>query len=397
MASRRTLSPSLAALMSAAAALAPDAHDAHAQAVGGESDSRVSYRYNEYGEDALAGDAIGSRDRYRVYSQQFQLDTRVGTRGALDFTATHEVMSGSSPWYVLPGIDNRPLQVLSGATIREHRNEARAAYTLDPGTSSATTFNASYSQERDYHATALGIEHSFPLSSALTLGAGGSFSHDLIAPTDATLYDRVHHEEKDTVSAFGSLAWVIDKASVVQAGVQLNVENGYLSDPYKLVSVGDAIVPDQRPGGRTEAALLLRYRRAFTAADAALHVDYRYAQDSWGVAAHTLDVGWYQNLPGGWQLIPAARYYSQQQARFYAPFFLDAGTHEFYSSDYRLGTFGAFSASLNVRKRVAHWQLSAGIERYHAATDYALGGADLAVPGVLSYTRAFAGADYLFE
>ena len=395
MTTRNTLSPSLAALMGAAAALAPGAH---AQTVpGAESDSRVSYRFNEYGEDAFAGTAIGSPDRYKVYSQQFQLDTRLGNRGALNVTATHEVMSGSSPWYVLPGPDNRPIQVLSGATIREHRNEVRAAYTLDPGTSASTTFNVSYSQERDYHATALGIEHSFPLSSALTLGAGGSLSHDLIAPTDAVIYGRVQHEEKNTGSVFGSLAWVIDKSSVLQTGVQLNVEDGYLSDPYKLVSLGDEIVADTRPGRRTEAAWLLRYRRAFSGADAALHLDYRYAQDSWGVASHTLDVGWYQSLPGGWQLIPAARYYSQQQARFYAPFFLDSGTHRFFSSDYRLGTFGAFSASMNLRKRIAHWEVSAGVERYHAATDYALGGADSPVLGVLSYTRAFVGVDYLFE
>jgi hypothetical protein len=393
MAAQRTTSPSLAALMSAAAALAPAAHAQTAP----ESDSRVSYRFNEYGEDSFSGPAIGSRDRYQVYSQQFQLDTSVGNRGALDVTATHEVMSGSSPWYVLPGPDNRPIQVLSGATIREHRSEVRAAYTLDPGTSSSTTFDVSYSQERDYHATALGAERSFPLSNALTLGAGGSFSHDIIEPFDAIIFGRVQHEEKNTGSVFGSLAWVIDKSSVIQTGMQLNVENGYLSDPYKLVSIDKELAPDTRPGSRTEAAWLLRYRRAFTGADAALHLDYRYAQDSWGVASHTVDVGWYQSLPGGWQLIPAARYYSQQQARFYAPFFLDAGTHQFFSSDYRLGTFGAFSASLNLRKRIAHWELSAGVERYHAAADDALGGADSAVPGVVSYTRAFVGVDYLFE
>lgn len=395
MATRPALSPSLAALMGAAAALAPNAH---AQTVvGTEGDSRVSYRYNEYGEDAFAGAAIGDPSRYKVYSQQFHLDTRLGTRGALDITATHEVMSGSSPWYVIPGPDNRPIQVLSGATIREHRNEVRVAYTLDPATSASTTFNVSYSQERDYHAMALGVERSFPLTPALTLGAGGSFSHDLIAPTDAVLYDRVRHEEKDTGSVFGSLAWVIDKSSVLQTGVQLNVENGYLSDPYKLVSVGDHIIGDARPGSRTEAAWLLRYRRAFSGADAALHMDYRYAQDSWGVVSHTLEVGWYMSLPSGWQLIPAGRYYSQQQARFYAPFFLNGGTHQFFSSDYRLGTFGALSASMNVRKRIAHWEVSAGLERYRAATDYALGGADSPVLGVVTYTRAFVGVDYLFE
>jgi len=385
----RPLSPSLAALMSAAAALTQP----HAQAA--ESDSHVGYRFNEYGEDSFDGAAVGSTRRYEVYSQQFELDTRVGG-GALDLNATHEVMSGSSPWYVLPGTDNRPIQVLSGATIREHRNELRGSYTLHPGTSDSTTFSASYSDERDYRATALGVERSFPLSNALTLGAGGSFSHDIIEPTDALLYDRVQHEEKNTGSVFGSVAWVMDKASVLQTGIQINRENGYLSDPYKLVSVGSDILPDKRPGARTEAAALLRYRHAFAHPDAALHLDYRYAQDSWGVVAHTFDAAWYQHLGDGWQLIPALRYYSQQAARFYQPFFA-AGEHRFETSDYRLGTFGAFSARLNLRKRIAHWEISAGVERYHASVNYALDGSDAAVPGVLSYTRGFVGVDYDFD
>ena len=134
-----------------------------------------------------------------------------------------------------------------------------------------------------------------------------------------------------------------------------------------------------------------------TTPDAALHVDYRYAQDSWGVTSHTVEVAWYQQLGDGWQLVPSVRYYSQQQARFYAPFFLDPGAHKFFTSDYRLGTFGAFSTSLNLRKRFGHWEFSTGLERYHGATDYALGGADAAVPAVVSYTRAFVGLDYLFD
>jgi len=385
-----TLSPSLAALMGAAAALG-----AHAQSAP-ETDSVVGYRFNEYGEDSFDGAAIGSQERYKVYSQQFQLDTRLPTGAGLDVVATHEVMSGSSPWYVLPDAQRRPIQVLSGATIREHRSELRGAYTIDPGTASSTTVSASYSQERDYRAGSLGIERSLPLGNALTFGTGASLSHDIIQPTDAILYDRVRHEEKNTFSAFGSLAWVLDKSSVLQAGLQFNHAVGYLSDPYKLVSVGDAILPDTRPGTRTEAAALLRYRHAFAKPDAALHLDYRYAQDSWGVVSHTVDVGWYQHVGDSWQLIPALRYYSQQQARFYAPFF-DPGQHDFFSSDYRLGTFGSFAASLNVRKRIARWELSAGVERYHASVDYALGGSDSAVPGVLSYTRGFVGLDYHFD
>jgi len=142
--------------------------------------------------------------------------------------------------------------------------------------------------------------------------------------------------------------------------------------------------------------LLVRYRHAFDRPAAALHLDYRYAQDSWGVVAHTFDAAWYQRFGAGWQLVPGVRYYTQQAARFYAPFYA-GGEHDFQSSDFRLGTFGAFSASLNLRKRFGQWEFSGGVERYHGATDYALGGSDAAVPAVVSYTRAFIGLDYLLQ
>jgi len=194
--------------MSAATTLVPEAH---AQtAAGADTESLVSYRFNDYDEDAYAPrPVIGSPERYGVISQQFQLTTPVGSNSAINATATHEVMSGSSPWYVLPGPGNRPIQVMSGATIRDHRNAVSASWTQGTGSSGGTTYSASYSAERDYHATAVGIERSIPLSAALTLGIGGSFSHDLIDPTDAQLYDRVQHAQKNTTSLFGSLAWII--------------------------------------------------------------------------------------------------------------------------------------------------------------------------------------------
>ncbi|HET7065945.1 MAG TPA: DUF3570 domain-containing protein [Rudaea sp.] len=382
--------------MSAATTLVPEAH---AQtATGADTESLVSYRFNEYDEDAFAPrPVIGSPERYGVISQQFQLATPVGTDAALNASATHEVMSGSSPWYVAPGPDNRPIQVMSGATIRDHRSAVSASWTQGTGSSGGTTYSASYSAERDYHATAVGIERSIPLSAALTLGVGGSFSHDLISPTDAQLYGRVEHAQKNTASLFGSLAWIIDRSSVLQTGIQINSEHGFLSDPYKLVTVGDGTIHDLRPGQRDAVAWLVRYRHAFAGPDASLHLDFRYAQDSWGVTSQTLEAAWYQPLPARWQLVPGLRYYSQHEARFYAPFFSDPSVHNFFTSDYRLGTFGAFSASINLRKRFGQWEFSGGVERYHSATDYALGGSDAAVPAVVSYTRAFIGLDYLLQ
>lgn len=385
-------SPSLSLLLAASAALT-----GHAPARADEtaSEQYAGYRFNVYSEDALSAPVQGDPRRYQVYSQQFLFNTPVGNRNTLSVNATHEVMSGSSPWYVVQGPDGKPIQVLSGATIRDHRSAATAALTHDAGGNDTSTFSATYSQERDYHSAALGAERTLPLNAALTLGFGGSLSHDRIEPFDAILYDRIRRAEKNTTSAFASLSLVLDRYSVVESGIQLNYQNGYLSDPYKLVSVGGTLDPDTRPDRRSEAAWLLRYRRAVNE-NAALHLDSRLAANSWGQHSLMLEASWYQSLRDGWQLVPGLRYYSQSRARFYAPFFAE-NAGPFFSSDYRLGAFGAAAANLNLRKRFGHWEFSAGAERYRAATGYALGGAALADPATVSYTRIFAGLDYHFD
>ena len=385
-------SSSLSLLLAASAVLL--GKSAHADDVGGAHS--VGYRFNVYDEDAISAPvAEGDPRRYHVDTQQLAIDTALGNRNTLSVSAVHEVMSGSSPWYLVPGPDHKPLEVLSGATIRDHRSAVTAALTHDAGNNDTTSFNAAYSQERDYHATALGAERTLPLNSALTLGFGGSFSHDLLRPTDALLYNRVERAQKNTTSLFGSLSWVLSKDAVLESGVQFNYQTGFLSDPYKLIVVGENLLADTRPDRRSEAAWLVRYRYAVNA-DAALHADARVAANSWGQHSLTLALAWYQRLRDSWQLIPGVRYYTQDSARFYAPFF-DAANERYFSSDYRLGGFGAISANLDVRKRFGRWELNAGAERYHATTGLALGQADSANPGTISYTRLFAGLDFHFD
>jgi hypothetical protein len=385
--------PSLSLLLAASAALV--GHKAHADEP--TTSPTIGYRFNVYDEDAFSGaPVIGSDKRYHVDTQQLDFSSVVAERNTLTVDATHEVMSGSSPWYSIPGPNNKPIQVLSGATIRDHRSAISASLMHDAGGNSTTTGSFSYSTENDYHATAIGLEHTLPLNTALTLGFGGSLSHDIIEPDDAAIFGRIRHAEKNTYSAFASLSWVLNKASVLESGVQINEQSGYLSDPYKLATVGDVQLPDTRPDRRTEAAWLVRYRFAVSA-DAAFHADSRVAANSWGQKSLTLDASWYQTLHGDWQIIPGVRYYSQDSARFYAPFFGTNDVGSFYSSDYRLGGFGSVAGHLDLRKQFGRWEFSAGLERYHATTRLALGGADEANPGAVSYTRFFAGLDYHFD
>lgn len=382
----------LAALLAAASALETQSLRAQDDAATGD---RVSYRYTEYDEDSLASPPLdGSDQRYRVRAQQFRISTKVSGRTGFVLGATQEVMSGSSPWFVVPGNEGRPQQVMSGATIRDTRREVTASLVRDPESSTHTSVSASYSQEDDYRAASLGAERSTVLLPALTLGYGISISHDTIQPTDAALYDRVQHESKNTVSAFGSLAWVLDRQSVLQIGLQLTQHDGYLSDPYKRVYVDGDILRDMRPNARSQAALLLRYRHGLSA-KAALHADYRFAFDSWGLRSYTVELAWYQSLGNGWRIVPGLRYYSQRAARFYAPFVL-AGDPRYASSDFRLSSYGAAAIDLNLRKRFGHWELSLGANRYRSESSLDFNGGGRA-PGLVSFTRVYAGLDYGFD
>jgi hypothetical protein len=402
--SQTRVTASLRLLLSAAAALGVNAATAAEEPAGepeaeasGDRDTRTSYRYSEYDEDAQTGSVIGSRERYFVRAHQFRLDQGVGERAQLSLSGTQEIMSGSSPWYVIPGAGDSLIQVLSGATIRDTRRELVATLVSDPIAEDRNTYSASISDEDDYRSVALGFERAQALREQLSLGYGFSYADDRIEPSDAIENGRIEHADKSTASGFASLSWILNRSAVLQAGVQLTYHDGFLSDPYKLVYIDSTgnIAADARPGSRLQTAGIVRYRHAFAEANAALHADYRYVRDNWSVESHTFDLAWYQSLGKDWRLVPSVRYYSQTAADFYAPFFDDdSAAHA--SSDYRLAAFGAWSAKLNLRKRFGAWEFSLGAERYRSDEDYALGGDNDAVPGLVGYTRYFAGFDFGF-
>lgn len=379
----------LAQLLAATAALAGPAAAQDAAATG----SSISVRHGDYDEDALEEAPLdGSDRRYRVRTEQFRLDTALGERDRLSVDLTHESMSGSSPWFNLPDADGDPAQVMSGATIRETRRELRAAWSRERGEAGTIGASLSYSAEDDYHATALGLDWSRALTESLDLGIGASFSHDRIDPADAREFARIDEAVKNTSSAYLSLTQVLDRSTQAQYGLQLTHADGFLSDPYKRFYAGDRILPDSRPGTRTQVALLLRWRRAFVDIDGALHLDYRLAGDSWGVRSHTLELGWYQGLPASFRIVPGLRLYAQGEADFHAPFSApgEAGRH--HSSDYRLAANGSVSASLDLRRDFGAWELVIGAERLRARDPIGFGDGD--DPGRVSYTQLMAGFDY---
>ncbi len=218
---------------------------------------------------------------------------------------------------------------------------------------------------------------------------------------------------QDWASSIG-LTQVLNKNALLSGVVSYTRSTGYMANPYKTMAIafidptqtaGDygefkgsvRAFLEQRPEVRNQWSENVRYVQYIAPFDAALHLDYRFFHDDWGINAHTASADWVQPLGDGWTITPRVRYYSQDSADFYSPYLISnqavnkvtfdennmpvvqsynsALLPKNYSSDYRLAGYGALSGGITVSKKFAKGvTLEAGAEYYTHATDLQLGG-----------------------
>jgi hypothetical protein len=354
--------------------------------------STISYKLSNYQEDDLsrAEAPFGELERYDIDVHQFQLVSPLGRNMSLHVDANYESLSGASPWFTSLGLDGEPIVNLSGPSgISDRRTELSigSRYYLENGSFAA---NIGYSQENDYQSVYFGLNAEKHYNNDLTtVSAGLSYSSDEIFPTDAALFNRVIDEDKQSTSVFVSVSQIINQVSSFQSAFSLTEQSGFLSDPYKL--------RDVRPDDKTQIAWSNSYRRFFVSADAALHVNYRYYHDDFGISSHTSDLSWHQNLGRTFQLVPQLRYYSQSAADFFTNVddFLNPAS-EYQSSDYRLSAFGAVSGGFSVIADMGSWKATLTAERYLANDKYSAFDVSQPSTALVKYNRVSLGIDFQF-
>jgi hypothetical protein len=236
----------------------------------------------------------------------------------------------------------------------------------------------------------------------------------LNAPGNPTITEI--EENGQTIRRFGGdrtdwsvstgLTQVLGRNTTFATGLTYTRNRGFLENPYKLVMFAFADpdlalgglqltrlfnVPEDRPDVRRHWTWDSRLSHYFAGSDAALHLDYRLSDDNWGITSHTFEASWSQPVGSTWIVTPRIRYYSQDAADFYAPYFIlneaapidpDTGSLDFdsfpvgnYASDHRLSGFGALSGGLTVRKQLAGGvSLEGGVEFYTHDGGLKLGG-----------------------
>ena len=256
----------LRSLLASALAITGLGHKASAQTL---EEDQVNYRYSKYDEDALPeGEVlIGDRARYQVETHQFRLVKNLGDRHSLTINLVHETMSGSSPWYVLPDMEGQPVQILTGPTIEDKRNEFRGKLTrLDE--KGNWSLELGVSDEDDYQAKFISLGRELEnADKSRTWAFNGSVSLDDLEPTDAPMFGRVVSAEKESYSLYGGVTQVINRNTLLQAGLQISKHDGYLSDTYKQVFVDDLLhqplsvarVPKYEVSGQSEYSPWLQF------------------------------------------------------------------------------------------------------------------------------------------
>ena len=247
-------------------------------------------------------------------------------------------------------------------------------YTVDAGLGFSSEFDyqhigANFGLTRDFN------ERNTTLSAALafasdTIKPVGGLHDPLSLMGDASEGDDDDGagggtDKKDVLDVLLGFTQVLGRHTLLRVNLSYSDSSGYLTDPYKILSVVDPVTGDligrtpapgasgpsgvyrfeSRPDSRRKDALYAEMRHDFSGK--VLQIGYRYSTDDWEVDSHTLESR--LRLPFGESsyLEPHVRYYQQTAASFYR--YSLANTTplpQFASADARLADMSAVTVGL---------------------------------------------------
>ncbi len=243
------------------------------------------------------------------------------------------------------------------------------------------SFGASLGVERDFnlHNTTLGFNLSANMDQSKPVGGmpeplSYMPSHPLVKQTIGD------SDRKKVLDAQLSLTQLLSPRSLIRTNLVFGIDDGYLNDPYKIVSRVDmngALVSDpemrylyeKRPDRKTRWAWHTAYQRQMENEDV-LHVSYRLYKDDWGILSHTVDGTYRFEFKGRQFLEPHVRYYRQSAADFYRTSLPSLEVPEFVSADYRLADLQTYTAGLTWGMELSgNREIRFGAEYYQQKAD----------------------------
>jgi hypothetical protein len=262
-------------------------------------------------------------------------------------------------------------------TFKDTRVALIAAWQQPTGSKGLLSVGITASKEYDYLHTGLNASYAHDFNKKnTTVSAGFAFAKDSIEPVGGApipftpmldvgnLSNRVGDQDKDILDFVLGVTQVISRDLLAQVNYSYSRSEGYLNNPYKIISVVDSVTgdtitrtpgPDGGPSGvflfegrpeeRTQHSVYAQAK--YNMNGKVLDASYRYMTDDWEIDSHTIDVRYRWPIGDSSYLEPHLRFYTQTEADFYRLSLDDSLSLPLYaSSDYRMGNFDGTTIGL---------------------------------------------------
>lgn len=259
-----------------------------------------------------------------------------------------EQYSVSANYYV-DMVSSASIDVVTTASpYTEQRDQASLALDVLLG-KTQYTIGVTGSEENDYTANTASLDLSQDLFGDLTtLTFGFSRGWDEVRKRG----DREFSEPVDRRSYRVGLTQIVTPSLMMGLAYETITDEGFLNNPYRSVryldpdsAVGFSYQPEVYPRTRTSNAAALN-ARYFLPYRAALHGEFRWYTDTWGIDATTLRAGYTHPFGSRWVLEGGVRWYDQSAADFYSDLFPRVDYQNFLARDKELSTFTSLMLSL---------------------------------------------------
>jgi hypothetical protein len=254
--------------------------------------------------------------------------------------------------YYVDSVSSASIDVVtSGASkYSEVRTEVSAGVEYLHGNSNMS-LSYTNSDENDYQANTAGFGISMDMfGNMTTVTLGYLRSWDTVENnTDPTFSEDVDRQNYQL-----GITQVITPDMLMEMNFETITDEGYLNNPYRSVRYLDSASADGYsfeqevyPRTRTSNALAVR-SSYYLPYRAAVSGEYRYFDDSWGISAHNIALGYTHPLESGWILEANYRYYTQTAADFYSDLFPRKNAQNYMSRDKELSDFHSHSVGFTL-------------------------------------------------
>lgn len=330
------------------------------------AESALHYKFQTWQEDD---------SRIRVDSHYGEAEQTWANGATLRAVGLVDTITGATPTGqpVPAGSDQVPL-----ATLEDERRSYQVEYT-HPFESFDLAVGYGSSKEIDYFSDVYSLNNRIYFNQKnTTLLLGYARADDDV--TAAFLPEPRRKKVQDVIIGFTQVA---SPRTTFTANLSAGYEEGYLSDPYKIIQKRTEILPglelnltfpENRPSERKKVIGFFSVNHALEEMNAAMEMSYRYLRNDWGIRSHTLEWSWFQRFGERFILRPGIRYYRQSAADFYAVDLDDSaivpppvatGEAPYYSADYRLSEMDTWMLGIRgIWVINEHVSIDATYERY---------------------------------